>query len=65
MIMDAMYFGNIPDFFAYLDGKYGEGTSNALLAGRGEGIRMSLTYYPGMNEYMGRKNMQIVVTHYQ
>ena len=65
MIMDAMYFGNIPDFFAYLDRKYGEGTSNALLVGRGEGIRMSLTYYPGMNEYMGRKNMQIVVTHYQ
>ena len=64
-IMEAMYFGNIDDFLAYLDKKFGAGTSNAFLAGRNREITMSLTYYPGINEYMGRKTMQIVVTHYQ
>lgn len=65
MVMDAMYFGSIPDFMAYLDDKFGSGTADALLAGRGQRITLSLTYYPGINEYMGRKNMQIVITHYQ
>lgn len=65
VIMDAMYFGNIDDFLGYLDEKYGQGTKDALLWGRGKNITMSLTYYPGINEYMGRKSMQIIVTHYQ
>lgn len=64
-VMDAMYFGNVEDFLGYLEKKYGRGTANTFLSGRGRGIVMSLTYYPGINEYMGRKNMQIVVTHYQ
>ena len=63
--IDAMYFGNIDDFFRYLDKKYGDGTAEAFLSGRRDGITLSLTYYPGINEYMGRKTMQIVVTHYQ
>ena len=64
-VIDAMYFGNIDDFLTYLDKKCGPGTANAFLMGKRGGIRLSLTYYPGINEYMGRKNMQIVVTHYQ
>lgn len=64
-VIDAMYFGNIDDFLSYLDIKYGKGASNAFLAGRKEGLKLSLTYYPGINEYMGKKTPQIVVTHYQ
>ena len=64
-VMDAMYFGNIDDFLGYLDKKFGAGTANAFLSGKRNGIMLSMTYYPGINEYMGRKNMQIIVTHYQ
>ena len=64
-VMDAMYFGNIDDFLTYLDKKFGNGTANAFLSGRRSGLTMSMTFYPSVNEYMGRKNMQIVVTHYQ
>ena len=63
-VIDAMYFGNIEDFLACLDKKYGNGTSNAFLSGKGRNIQMSLTYYPGLNEYMGRKTPQIIITHY-
>ena len=62
--IDAMYFGNIEDFLTHLDQKYGKGRQNALLSGRGSNLRMSLTYYPGINEYMGKKTPQIVITHY-
>ena len=65
MSMDAMYFGNIEDFLGYLDKKFGKGTADAFLTGRSSGLTLSMTYYPAVNEYMGRKNMQIVVTHYQ
>lgn len=64
-VMDAMYFGNIEDFLSYLDKKFGAGAANAFLSGRGKEMKMSLTYYPGINEYMGRKSLQIVITHYQ
>ena len=64
-VMDAMYFGNIDDFSDTLERKYGRGSFRTLLAGRSNGIFMSLTYYPGINEYMGKRTPQIVITHYQ
>lgn len=63
--MEALYFGDIQDFLDNIDEKYGAGTSRCLQTGRCEGITMSLTYYPGMNEYMGKVTPQIVITHYQ
>lgn len=63
--MEALYFGDIQDFLDNIDEKYGVGTSRRLQTGRCEGITMSLTYYPGMNEYMGKVTPQIVITHYQ
>ena len=27
--------------------------------------RLSVTFYPGINEYMGRRSLQIVITHCQ
>lgn len=63
--MEALYFGDIQDFLDNIDEKYGAGTSRRLQTGRCEGITMSLTYYPGMNEYMGKVTPQIVITHYQ
>ncbi|MGN1266559.1 MAG: single-stranded-DNA-specific exonuclease RecJ [Dorea sp.] len=63
--IDAMYFGDIDDFFKKIDAKYGNGSSKRILNGNGRGIFMSITFYPGINEYMGRKTPQIIITHYQ
>ena len=65
IMLDAMYFGNIEDFLEAVDHKYGYGAAKGLLSGRSSGIRMSITYYPGINDYMGRVTPQIVITHYQ
>lgn len=63
--IDAMYFGDIAQFEQTLDGKFGEGSFKGLLMGRGRQMNISVTYYPDINEYMGRSTPQIVITHYQ
>lgn len=63
--MDAIYFGELEMFFGYLEEKYGEGSGDDLLCGRGDRLVMDITYYPGINEYMGRKTMQITILDYR
>ena len=63
--IDAMFFGDIGTFSAYLEERYGKGAWDKLLGGRGSDISMSVTYYPGINEYQGRRTPQIVITHYR
>lgn len=63
--MDAMYFGDIEGFLDYITEKCGEVSVNQMLHGQRSGIKMSFTYYPNINEYMGRKTLQIVIQNYQ
>lgn len=48
--IEALYFGDAQEFLSALERK---------------GAQMSITYYPGVNEYMGRRSLQIIITHYQ
>lgn len=63
--MDAVYFGNIPLFEEYLAEKYDNLAVRQMLMGRRTGMKLTFTYYPTVNEYMGRKNVQIVIQNYQ
>lgn len=63
--MDAMYFGDIETFLGYLEKKYGKTAADQMLQGRKSGIKMAFTYYPGINEYMGRKTVQIIIQNYK
>lgn len=47
--IDALYFGDVQKCVEYLSRKE----------------KVAFTYYPGINEYMGQKNIQIVVQNYQ
>ena len=47
--MEAVYFGDV----------------EACLKTMEEKKVMSFTYYPSVNEYMGRKNLQITIVNYQ
>ena len=62
--IEAMLFHHADDFLGRLEEQYGKAEVEALLKGRGRQIRISMTYYPDINEYMGKKTPQIVVTHY-
>lgn len=63
--IEAMLFHHADDFLDKLEEQYGKTEVEALLKGRGRQIRISMTYYPDINEYMGKKTPQIVVTHYR
>ena len=47
--MEAVYFGNV----------------NTCLEEMEKGGEMSFTYYPSVNEYMGRRTLQITVVNYR
>lgn len=64
-VIDAMFFGDIGVFSSYLEAKYVKGTWNSLLAGRPAAAGLNITYYPGINEYQGRRTPQITITHYR
>ena len=63
--IEAMLFHHADDFLGKLEEQYGKTEVEAILKGRGRQIRISMTYYPDINEYMGKKTPQIVVTHYR
>ena len=63
--IEAMLFHHADDFLGKLEEQYGKTEVEALLKVRGRQIRISMTYYPDINEYMGKKTPQIVVTHYR
>ena len=48
--MEALYFGDIPQCLDVIHAKHG---------------KINITYYPDINEYMGRKTPQIVIQNYQ
>lgn len=62
--MEAVHFGDAGEFLEAVEEKYGKGQADKLLSGQAESVRMSLTFYPGINEYMGNRTMQITITNY-
>ena len=49
-VIDAVYFGDVDCFLDYYEKKHG---------------KAAFTFYPSVNEYQGRKSMQIVIQNYQ
>lgn len=64
-VMEAMYFGDIELFETYLIEKFGQQAVSRMWNGVSSGMKLSFTYYPAINEYMGRKSIQIVIQNYQ
>ena len=63
--IEAMYFQHIDQFLSELEENEGVFEVESMLAGKKNHIILMLTYYPGMNEYMGKKTPQIVITHFR
>ena len=64
-VIDAMLFQNVEGFLKNMEETYGRMEVDALLQGRGGHIKIAVTYYPDINEYMGKRTPQIVITHYR
>ncbi|NLZ83973.1 MAG: single-stranded-DNA-specific exonuclease RecJ [Clostridiales bacterium] len=63
--IDALYFGDLNSFFAYLEQKYGKEEVEKLKTGRGNNMEITITYYPRINEYNGFRNIQVMIQNYR
>ena len=63
--IDALYFGDITQFQTYVSEKFSPTDYSNMLAGRKNGINLSIIYYPSINEYAGNRTQQIIIQSYQ
>jgi single-stranded-DNA-specific exonuclease len=63
--MDAIYFGDVLAFFNYIGETYGADEAEKLKTGRGIDAKISVTYFPRMNEYNGFRTIQLMILNYR
>lgn len=63
--MDALYFGDGEELEKEMIVGYGEEAVRRLYCGQEAGVRMSVVYYPSINEYRDMRKLQIVIQHVQ
>lgn len=61
---DGILFENPEVFYSFLQEKYGEKLAKQCMEGKQTGIKIAICYVPEINEYDGRRTMQIQVKNY-
>lgn len=64
-VIDAMCFRESEKLLHMLEERYGKKSAANMLEGRGGHMMISVTFYPDINEYMGRRTPQIILTHFR
>lgn len=62
--IDALYFGDISGFTQFVEEEFGEEQVRKMYQGQYNNIDLAFTYYPSINDYMGRKSVQIIIQNY-
>lgn len=65
MKFQGVHFGEVVDFYNYIEDKFGKEELDKLLAGKENNITLSIVYYPKINEYNGNRNLQFIVSNYK
>ncbi len=60
---ELKYFGDIPAFNRYVDEKFGEGSAASLYAGESS-FKLAVIYYPDLNTYHGKSEVQLIMKDY-
>lgn len=63
--IEALYFGDIPAFDNYVEHCFGADARNRMYAGLSNPVDLAFTYYPSINEYGGRRTLQIIIQNFQ
>lgn len=59
--MEGTFFSTEEEFIEKLEKRFAINDINALLNGKDNGIIVSVTYYPEINEYMGNRYLRVIV----
>lgn len=62
--MEAIYFGDTTKMLADLRDQFGEKQVDLFLKGYNNKVKLTIAYYPDINEFRGKKTLQIVITNY-
>lgn len=58
-----VHFGDVELLEDFLRGKYGAAADRLFSGGKAE-LPLTITYYPGINEFRGERNLEFVITNY-
>ncbi len=64
-IMEGMYFGDATGIISYMEDKYGALEVDKAMKGLTNEVKLTVIYYPQINEYMGNKSINIVISNYR
>lgn len=64
-IFELKIFNKTDVFMNEIDQLYGEGTSGDLVEGSASGVKIDVIYYPGINEFNGRRSLEFIVNDYR
>lgn len=64
-VMEALYFGDPEILRTYLADQYGEQEVQKLFWGKQNRTSLDITYYPSINEYQGRRTLQIIIRNFK
>lgn len=64
-VIDAIYFGDIEKFFAYMADKYGIEEAENMRNGRKTEVKLTITYHPTINEFNNRRTLQLVIENFR
>lgn len=64
-VVEAIYFGDIDDFEDLIVTNYGRTQLENIYKGIDNNINIDILYYPSINEYNGKTNIQITIQSYR
>jgi single-stranded-DNA-specific exonuclease len=62
--IEALYFGDIKEFLGFVEQEFGVEESRKMFQGKYNAIDLAFTYYPTVNDYMGKQTVQIIIQNY-
>lgn len=63
--IEGLYFGDIEEFQSRMIDKFGEEEVKKMYMGINNKIRLDIVYMPNINEYMGNRNLQVIIKNYR
>ncbi|MGB4658347.1 MAG: single-stranded-DNA-specific exonuclease RecJ [Mobilitalea sp.] len=63
--MEALYFGDVNSFFNYVGELYGIEEVSKIKSGRSSSVKLTITYFPKINEYNGFRSVQLMIQNYR
>ncbi|NMB27750.1 MAG: single-stranded-DNA-specific exonuclease RecJ [Tissierellia bacterium] len=64
-LIDGLYFDDIEKFEMYIINKFGKEEVDKMYKGIDNKVKLDIIYIPTINEYMGNRNLQIIIQNYR